>query len=173
MHRLPHWSFLNAFSISLHSETLTAHRPPAVRLHEAMSYSRPRFYPLDPRALSRRACVFACGSAASRKSRQLYRQPVSPAVSMDILSLHHVKEQLQIFDCQGTAQSEGFGRYSVRSGCFPPLLRLIYIIHLFFPFLYDTNVEISISFIPFMVILLQNQILAHSFLLSWELLDGD
>lgn len=83
-----------------------------------------------------------------------------------VILLQHggiAKGQLQIFGCQGSAQSDVFGRYSARSGCFPPLLRLIYIIHLSFSFLYDANVEIAISFIPFMVILLQNQILAIPF----------
>ena len=76
-----------SFSIS-GGEDLTAHRPPAVRLREAMSYSRPRFYPLDPRTLSLCACVsLLAGAPPAVKSRQLYRQPVNPAVSMDILSL--------------------------------------------------------------------------------------
>lgn len=117
-----------------------------------------------PHTFSVRVRVFACGSATRRKKQAA----LPPAGESGCFYGHSIpytiaKGQLQIFGCQGSAQSDVFGRYSARSGCFPPLLRLIYIIHLSFSFLYDANVEIAISFIPFMVILLQNQILAIPF----------
>lgn len=80
-----------------------------------------------------RVRVFACGSATRRKKQAA----LPPAGESGCFYGHSIpytiaKGQLQIFGCQGSAQSDVFGRYSARSGCFPPLLRLIYIIHYLF-----------------------------------------